>query len=95
MYKETKTSISISHKFDDEKRKEERSVGKHSFRKEHSSSSPSPIRKHKRRNGVDEIQGEMNKINPPTFYGEHKKDEYAETRLLGMRKYFEMHNYFV
>jgi hypothetical protein len=28
----------------------------------------------------------MNKIKPPTFDGEHKKDEDAETWLLGMRK---------
>jgi hypothetical protein len=48
---------------------------KHSCRKAHSSSSPSPIRKHKRRTRVDELQGEMNKIKPPTFDGEHKKDE--------------------
>jgi hypothetical protein len=35
----------------------------------------------------------MNKIKPPTFDGEHKKDEDAETWLLGMRKYFQLHNY--
>jgi hypothetical protein len=42
---------------------------------------------------VDELQGEMNKIKPPTFDGEHKKDEDTETCLLGMRKYFQLHNY--
>jgi hypothetical protein len=42
---------------------------------------------------VDELRGEMNKIKPPTFDGEHKKDEDAETWLLGMRKYFQLHNY--
>jgi hypothetical protein len=35
----------------------------------------------------------MNKIKPPTFDGEHKKDEDAEKWLLGMRKYFKFHNY--
>jgi hypothetical protein len=35
----------------------------------------------------------MNKIKPPTFDGEHKKDENEETWLLGMRKYFQLHNY--
>jgi hypothetical protein len=30
----------------------------------------------------------MNKIKPPTFDGEHKKDEDAETWLMGMIKYF-------
>jgi hypothetical protein len=33
--------------------------------------------------GVNEIQGEMNKIKPPTFDGEQKKDEDAKTWLLG------------
>jgi hypothetical protein len=42
---------------------------------------------------VDEIQGEMNKIKSPTFYGKHKIDEDAETWLLSMRKYFQLHNY--
>jgi hypothetical protein len=35
----------------------------------------------------------MNKIKPPTFDGEHKKDEDAETWFLGMRNYFQLHNY--
>jgi hypothetical protein len=65
---------------------------KHSSREAHSSSSPSPTRKH-RISGVDELKGEMNKIKPPTFDGEHKKEEDAETWLLGMRKYFQLQNY--
>jgi hypothetical protein len=65
---------------------------KHSNKEAHSSSSPSPTRKH-RRSGVDELKGEMNKIKPPTFDGEHKKDEDVETWLLGMRKYFQLQNY--
>jgi hypothetical protein len=32
----------------------------------------------------------MNKIKPPTFDGENKKDEDAETWPLGMRKYFSI-----
>ena len=43
---------------------------------------------------MDELQGEINKIKPPTFEGEHKKEEDAETWLLGMRKYFQLHNYY-
>jgi antitoxin component of MazEF toxin-antitoxin module len=46
------------------------------------------LSEHKRRFGVDELQGEMNKTKPTTFDGEHKKDEDAKTWLLGMRKYF-------
>jgi hypothetical protein len=82
----------------DEKRKE-RSVSRHhhhsprhSNKRADSNSSPSLVMKHKR-SGVDELRGEMNKIKPPTFDGEHKKDEDAETWLLGMRKYFQLHNY--
>jgi hypothetical protein len=51
---------------------------RHSNKRAHNISSPSPIRNHKR-SRVDELQGEMNKIKPPTFDGEHKKDEDAET----------------
>ena len=35
----------------------------------------------------------MNKIKPPTFDGEHKKEEDFETWFLGMRKYFQVQNY--
>jgi hypothetical protein len=42
---------------------------------------------------VDELKGEMNKIKPPTFDGEHKKEEDSETWFLGMRKYFQLQNY--
>jgi hypothetical protein len=42
---------------------------------------------------VDELKGEMNKIKPPTFDGEHKTYEDGETWFLGMRKYFQLHNY--
>jgi hypothetical protein len=65
---------------------------KQSNKEAHNSSSPSLTRKH-RRYGVDELKGEMNKINPPTFDGEHKKEEDVETWLLGMMKYFQLQNY--
>ena len=39
------------------------------------------------------MKGDMNKIKPPSFDGEHKKEEYAETWLLGMKKYFQLQNY--
>ena len=65
---------------------------KHLDRETHSSSSPSPTRKH-RKSGREELKGEMNKIKPPTFDGEHKKEEDAETWLLGMKKYFQLQNY--
>jgi hypothetical protein len=96
--KESGSSKSGSHRPPDEKRKS-RSLNKHhhhslrhSNKREDNNSSPSPVKKHKR-SGLDELRGEMNKIKPPTFDGEHKKDEDTETWLLGMRKYFQLHNY--
>jgi hypothetical protein len=45
---------------------------RHYNRRAHRNSSPSPARKHNR-SGVDELKGEMNKIKPPSFDGEHKR----------------------
>jgi hypothetical protein len=45
------------------------------------------------RSEVDDLQGDIRNIKPPTFDGDHKKDEDAEAWLLGMRKYFQLHNY--
>jgi hypothetical protein len=82
-----------------EKKRRSRSISrhhchspKHSNKEAHGTSSPSPTRKH-RRSEVDELKGEMNKIKPPTFDGEHQKEEDAETWFLGMRKYFQLKNY--
>jgi hypothetical protein len=95
--KESGSSKSRNHSSPNEK-KRTRSVSIHhhhsprySNRREHNISSPSLVRKHKG-SEVDELRGEMNKIKPPTFDGDHKKDEYAETWLLGIRKYFQFHN---
>jgi hypothetical protein len=95
--KESDSSRTGSHQTSEGRRS--RSAGRHhhhsqgrSKKRTHSSSSPSPTRKH-RRSGVDELKGEMNKIKPPTFDGEHKKEEDVETWLLGMRKYFQLQNY--
>jgi hypothetical protein len=97
--KETNSSKYGSHRSHDETRRT-RSVGRnhqhsqrYSTRRAHSSPSTSPVKKHMKKSGVDELEGEMKKIKPPTFYGEHKNDDNAETWLLGMRKYFQLHNY--
>jgi hypothetical protein len=96
--KESGSSKSGSHRSLDEKRRT-RSVNRHhrhslrhSNKRAHSISSPPHVSKHKR-SRVDELRGEMNKIKPPTFDGENKKDEEVATWLLGMRKYFQLHNY--
>jgi hypothetical protein len=67
------------HKPSDEERKE-RSVSRHhhnsprhSNKRTNNNSSLSSVRRYKR-SGVDELRGEMKKIKPPTFDGEHKKD---------------------
>jgi hypothetical protein len=39
------------------------------------------------------LQGELRKINPPSFDGDNRTREYAESWLLGMRKYFQLHDY--
>jgi hypothetical protein len=98
LVKESGSSDFGSHKLSEEKRKV-KSVSRHhhnsqrnSHKRADNSSSLSPIRRYKR-SGVDELQGEMNKIKPPTFDGEHKKYEDAKTWLLAIRKYFQLHTY--
>jgi hypothetical protein len=39
------------------------------------------------------LQWKLRKLKPPSFDGENKKGEDEETWLLGMRKYFQLHNY--
>ena len=98
LVKESGSSEFGSHKPSEEKRKEKSASRhhdnphRHSHKRACNNSSLSPVRRYKR-SGVDELRGEMNKINPHTFDGENKKDEDAETWLLGMRKYFQLHNY--
>ena len=82
LVKESGSSKFGSHKPPKEKRKE-KSVSRHhhhsprhSNKREGKNSSLSPVKKYKRY-GVEELRGEMNKIKPPTFDGEQKKDEDA------------------
>jgi hypothetical protein len=51
------------------------------------------VRDQRRRLEIYDLQGEIRKINPLTFDGDHKKGEDAEVWLFGMRKYFKLHNY--
>ena len=41
----------------------------------------------------EEISGEFKKIKPPTFNGDTKNGEEAESWLSGMKKYFQIYNY--
>jgi hypothetical protein len=68
---------------------------KKSYASEESKSSPkvSLVRHQRRRHEQDNLQGELRKIKPPTFDGENKMGEDVEAWLLGIRKYFQLHNY--
>jgi hypothetical protein len=93
LYKESDLSRTGSHR--NSEGRISRSAGRHHHHSQsssHSSSSPSPTRKYMK-SGVDELKGEMNKINSPMFDGEQMKEEDAETWLLGKRKYFQLPNY--
>jgi hypothetical protein len=98
LVKEIDLSRSKSHKYSEDKgevksaSRHHHHPHRHSHKRESNKSSLSHVRRYKI-SGMDEMQGEINKIKPPTFDGEHKKDEDAETWLLGMRKYFQLHNY--
>jgi hypothetical protein len=55
--------------------------------------SVSHFRRQRRRYEANILQGELRKIKPPTFNGEHWKEEEAEAWLLEMKKYFQLHDY--
>ena len=56
-----------------------------------SDGSPSPCKK--RQKNDDNLQGEFRKIKAPTYEGETNTKEKDEECLLGMDKYFQVHNY--
>jgi ribosome-binding ATPase YchF (GTP1/OBG family) len=96
--KESESSQSGSHRFPDEEirskidNRHHQHSQKNSHTREHTKSSPSPVNKHTS-SGVDELKGEMNMIKFPTFFAKNQKDEEVETWLIGMRRYFQLHNY--
>jgi hypothetical protein len=53
----------------------------------------SPIRHQRRKQEVDSFQGESRKLNPPSFDGEREREDDVEAWLLGLRRYFQFHNY--
>jgi len=48
---------------------------------------------HYRRNDRAYLLDDFKKVKPPTFDGDLKKPEDAEAWLLGMNKFFELHEY--
>jgi hypothetical protein len=99
------TSRSQSKRDDHGNDRKSRSMSRHhhsprkSTRRTHASSGPgsipsvSPVRRQRRRPEADILQGELRKIKPPTFNGEHRKGEEVEAWLLEMKKYFQLHDY--
>ena len=62
----------------------------------HSTSDSSEDNQHTRKRKYkpyEEISREFMKIKPPTFNGETKNGEEAESWLSGMKKYFQIYNY--
>ena len=47
----------------------------------------------KKQRSYDSLQGDFRKIRAPTYEGEVKTGEKDQEWLLGMRKYFQVHNY--
>jgi hypothetical protein len=58
-----------------------------------SSPKMSPVRHQRRKQEVDSLQGEPRKLKPPSFDGEREREDYAATWLLGLRRYFQLHNF--
>jgi hypothetical protein len=39
------------------------------------------------------LQGELRKLKPPSFEGEREREDDVEAWFLGLRIYFQLHNY--
>jgi hypothetical protein len=101
------TSISHGRRDDHEGYRWSRSINRHrhhhppehsnrrSYALSRSASSPSmcPVRSKRWRHGSHSLQGNLRKIKPRSFDGENNKGEEVESWLLGMRKYFQLHDY--
>jgi hypothetical protein len=53
----------------------------------------SPIRQQRRKQEVDGLQGELRKPKPPSFEGEREREDDVKAWFLGLRRYFQLHNY--
>jgi hypothetical protein len=52
-----------------------------------------PVRHQRRKQEVDSFQGELRKLKPPSFDDEREREDDAEAWFLGLRRYFQLHNY--
>jgi hypothetical protein len=46
------------------------------------------VRHQRRKHEVDNLQGELRKINPPSFDGEREREYDVEAWFLGLERYF-------
>jgi hypothetical protein len=53
----------------------------------------SHVRHQRRRDELDSLQGELGKFKPPSFNGEREREYFVEAWLLGLKRYFQLHNY--
>jgi hypothetical protein len=58
-----------------------------------SSREVSHVRHQRRRQEVDSLQGELRKLKPTSFDGEKEMEDDIEAWLLGLMRYFQLHNY--
>ena len=79
-----------SHKLDTSS---EESV-KHHIKQKKSSESSDANKNKKKYRSYEDISREFKKIKPPMLNGEIEKGEEVEARLSGMKKYFQIYNYF-
>jgi hypothetical protein len=53
----------------------------------------SRVRHQRRRHELDSFKGDLRNLKPPSFDGERERDSDVEAWLLGIKKYFQSHNY--
>jgi hypothetical protein len=53
----------------------------------------SPARHQRRRHDLESLKGELRKIKKPSFYGEREREDDSKSWFLGIRNYFQLHNY--
>jgi hypothetical protein len=58
-----------------------------------SSPEVSHVRQQRRKQEVDSLQGDLRKLKPPSFDGEREREDDVEAWLLGLQRYFQLHNY--
>jgi hypothetical protein len=52
-----------------------------------------PIRHQRRRHEIESFQGDMRNLKPQSFYGEREREDDVEAWFLGLKRYFQFHNY--